>query len=62
MAALLRSTAIAILVAAATEARATLPLQIEDGTARTVFVEVEGSIDLATVGQSFGPPMPRPAK
>jgi hypothetical protein len=54
----LGAASVAILLAAAAEARALVPLRIEDETERAVFVEVEGSSDLAIVGQSFGPPFP----
>lgn len=37
---------------------AQLPLDILDGTARDVHVQVEGSGDLSIVGQSFGPEFP----
>ena len=57
-ASLLQTTFAALLFAAATGARAGVPLRVEDGGARTVFVEVESSSDLATVGQSYGPPFP----
>jgi len=48
----------AIVLGAVSGARADVPLRIEDGTPRAVFIEVEGSSDLGAVGLSYGPPFP----
>jgi hypothetical protein len=50
--------AAAVLAVHATEAGATIPLQILDTTARAVFVEIENSSAIDTVGQSYGPAFP----
>jgi hypothetical protein len=47
-----------LLLASAAHAQGGAPLDVFDPTPRNVFVQIEGSSSLGTVGQTFGPAVP----
>lgn len=55
---LVGATALALLVSSSAHAQGGAPLDISDATPRNVFVQVETSSNLGTVGQTFGPAYP----